>query len=457
MSRCRTMFYFVANLKPYTLSRLPGQHPFDAYLLSLDYADEYRELAARVRIADRHLCLDNGNFDAIGAYIEELRDRVDELHEARRVEEEALGHYAQPGELSGALTNRYRNLAEYVVDHARAMDPGRAIRAQQALAPTYLVGPEEFAIPVINGLGVQPEYLNLPLSWYSALTTKLLEESATLQADPENAGTGLVFEALHALNYDTAYEAGRLAGEAAAEGLACGLGAALEDRTWTDYRIRDGNIVPLDKAIPRPYLRVLDIAAGLHAGYVTVAGRRPRFHALGVGSPILLVLLSLLGDAGTFTATDSTAPIKDAASSSTISLYVTEPAPLKLKAHRIVEVWLSEGIPWSCRCAACRSFPSVAPNTLVSARDWWQGEGERGLQPEDLRYPSPLAEWFPLLGVAEDPDVRRAAAAARINHNHTQLKSIEASIRRYTRQGSLRDWVARVVGTTASQVPIQTG
>jgi hypothetical protein len=439
------MFYFVANLKPYTLSRLPGQHPFDAYLLSVDYADEYRELAARARTADRLLCADNGNFDVIGAYIEELRDRVDELHEVRRIEEEALGHYARPGELSRELTDRYRDLADYIEDNIRAVDPGGAIRTQQALSPTYLVGPEELAIPVINGLGMQPEYMNLPLAWYSDLTAELLEETAALQADPANAGPGLVFQALHAFDYDTAYVAGRLAGEVEAEGLACGLGAALADRTWIDYRVRDGNIVPLAKAIPRPYLRVLDVAAGLHAGYAAETGRRPRFHALGVGSPILLILLSLLGDPGTFTATDSTAPIKDAASSSTITLYATRPAPLKLKAHRVIEVWLSEGIPWACSCAACRSFPPVTPATLADARRWWRAEGERELQPEDLRPPSPLADWFPLLGTAEDPDQRRAAVAARINHNHTQLKSIEASIRRYTNQGSLRAWVARVV------------
>jgi hypothetical protein len=93
---------------------------------------------------------------------------------------------------------------------------------------------------------------------------------------------------------------------------------------------------------------VAEIVAGLHEGFVDASGRRPRFHALGLGTPILVVLLAALGDGVTYTATDSTAPIVDGWSAPTISLYVDDPAPLKYKAHRIAQHWLAEDKPWRC-------------------------------------------------------------------------------------------------------------
>ncbi|MFH1673881.1 MAG: hypothetical protein ABIF87_10735 [Pseudomonadota bacterium] len=255
-----------------------------------------------------------------------------------------------------------------------------------------------------------------------------------------------VFAGLHGIDYDTSFQAVKMAGAAGISGFTAGLVGALKDKNYIDFRLENGVVIDLGKSIPRPYLRIMEIVSGLHEGYVAATGRKPKFHALGVGTPILLPLIALMGDNNTYTSTDSTAPIKDAYASATICLYVTEPAPLKLKAHRIAEYWLSEGIEWRCPCPYCRKIDGKYPPNLAKAREWWRSEGSRRLSPSDMRDESPLSEYLPLLSSPADDNIRKEVGMARIGHNHWVLQKIEAGIRKHAQDtGLLRDYVAKVV------------
>lgn len=190
----------------------------------------------------------------------------------------------------------------------------------------------------------------------------------------------------------------------------------------------------------------LTIVAGLHEGFVEAAGRRPCFHALGVGTPILLPLLAALGDGRTCTASDSTAPIVDGWSGPTISVYVDDPAPLKYKAHRIAQAWLADGIPWGCRCPYCKAFDRAYPPRIDEARRWWIAQNKPTLTEASVRSASPLSGWLPLLGSAADPGLRLTGAMARVGHNHWTLQRIEAAARRHgDDKGTLLAWADGVV------------
>jgi hypothetical protein len=197
--------------------------------------------------------------------------------------------------------------------------------------------------------------------------------------------------------------------------------------------------------IPRPYMRTLEIIAGLHVGYATATGRRPAFHGLGVGTPILLPLVSLLGNSSTYLAVDSTAPIKDAFAR-TITLYVDTPAPRKLKAHRIAEFWLAENNGWRCTCPYCRRFTEFHPPKLGQALEWWQSEGKRQLVAEDMHAPSPLAEFLPILSTPDNDTTRQRARMTRISHNHWVLKRLEEQVRKHEQDlNSLRQFVTNMM------------
>jgi hypothetical protein len=211
-------------------------------------------------------------------------------------------------------------------------------------------------------------------------------------------------------------------------------------------RTVDGRVIALDDPTPAPYLRAAELMAGLHLGFTRATGRLPRLHALGLGTPILLPLLAALGSRRTFTATDSTAPIKDAWIEATTSLYVATPAPRKLKAHRIAEYWL-DGVPWGCACPHCVAFCDAHPPQLQEARAWWASQGRRRIEKADLRSASPLSAWLPLLSNPKDPALRERSGLARVAHNHWVLGRLQRSARRAALlgRGALHDWAQEQV------------
>lgn len=434
------MFHFVANLKPYTLQ---GPPRFDAFLLSVDYAGGLREEARACVQKRRMLVADNGNFDRIRVLAKQFQEQAEAAHRLRLATVRA-GSYPRPGALSANVTAAYDKLA-YDVEVAAVVptdDAAAALAAQRALNPVYLIGPEVLAVSTLLAVGVQPEYLSDPYGL--AKRGAVLATRGAKDAEIVPARSPAVFATLHAWDYDSAVAAGASAAKQGITGIATGLGGALQDRSFVDFRVEHGRVVELGSAVPRPYLRVIEIAAGLHAGFVQAAGTRPRFHALGAGSPIVLPLLALLGDFETYTATDSTSPIVDAWTAPTTSLYVDKPAPAKLKATQLAQRWLEDGVGLVCACASCRTFNRAHPARLEAAQDWWRGEGRPAIARTHLMG-GPLAAFFPLLGDVQDPEKRRAAAMARVSHNHAVLRRIELRLRSAAKRGRLAAAVEGIV------------
>jgi len=437
------MFHFVANLKPYTIGP-DAKARFGSYLLSVDYTSGLIALVDQVHKQHSILVADNGNFDRMGALIKPLLAQAARLAKLRQAEEDHLKRAARPGELSADLQRKFVALRAKVADvaaEARKSDGVKKIvSAQNTMAPTYLIGMEDFSIPLLMGLGIERAYASIPMSFFTQAARRAIAYAVKTAKGGFGPCDATVFAGLHAVDFDTAKKIGGLAGDAKLAGIATGFGMALGDPKFCDFRIENGKIVELGASIPRSYVRVIDVAAGLHLGYAHATGHRPKFHALGVGTPILQPLLAVLGDRGTYTSTDSTAPIKDAYSSVTIALYVDRPAPLKLKAYLIAEKWLDGGIPWDCKCPFCAGFLKQHPFQLNKAKAWWKSKGKRKLTPKDLWAPSPLAEVMPLLSMPKNPELRKQAGMSRIGHNHWILKRLETNIRRRTGV-ELRDWV----------------
>lgn len=446
------MFRFVANLKPYLWDPPEGTSRFRAYLLSVDHARAMQNLLAKLQIEGRRwLVADNGNFDLMGEIGADFAHEAKTLATARKTAAKRVDRdWFLPGQIPTPLRDRHRKLAAEVITRSRAESRADRIRsvvaAQVAMRPTYLIGMEDFAVPVLLGHEVEPEYTAFPMSWYQDRIERAVEFALdTTGGRYGEVGNVLVFAGLHAPDYDVAVEAGRLAGEADVQGIACGLGAALDDPRFVDFEVRQGKVRMLGRSLPRSYLRVAAVIAGMTMGHVEATGRRPRFHALGLGTPILLPLLAAVGDVDTYTATDSTAPFADAWVSKTTALYGWSPAPLKLKAHRVAQRWLEGERAWDCPCPHCGRFFRDARPQILRARQWWRGEKRRPLEASDLWAPSPLAELLPLLGHPQDSDLRREAALARVWHNHWAIRRLEEGAQRAARRQGLVEWAENIV------------
>ena len=445
------MFHFVANLKPYTLRETTDDHRFDAYLLSADYASGFADLAAVVRAEQRVLVADNGNMDSFRSLAKAFTAEAAELDTARKAWEDARGRYARPQELPAELRSRFRSLAEKLAARSRAITTDTftrdAVSRQTSINPSMLVGMEDFTLGTMTGLNIEPEYADLPESFFAARIRQAVTYAQRTTNGEFGEVSGQVLAGLHALDYDSGALAGQIAAEAGIDGVTVGMFAALTDRNYVDYRVEDGKIIKLATAVPRPYLRVIELTAGVLEGFRRAGRPRPAFHALGVGTPILLPLLSLLSQGERYFATDSTAPIVDGWSSPTISLYVIEPAPLKYKAYRIADVWIRGGRGWDCECPHCSRFRDAHPPELGRAQKWWREQGKPDIKKQMLERQGPLSAWLPFLGYCADDDLRTEAGLARVGHNHWALRQLELEIRRRSESWpDLLGWVEDIVG-----------
>ncbi|KIG11772.1 hypothetical protein DB30_02550 [Enhygromyxa salina] len=427
------MFHFVPNLKPYTLTEGDSEGRFDAYLLSADYTGGLSELAGVVRAEGRVLIADNGNMDVFRGIGKEFAPEAAKLDADRRAWEKASGRYARPKDLPANLSGRFRALAQAMTVRSEAITTDTftrdAVRRQTSIAPSLLVGMEDLTLGTMGGLNLEPEYVDLPASFFAERAQRAVNFARrTIDGEFGEVG-GKVLAGLHALDYDSAVLAGQVAAEAGLDGVTVGLFGALTDRNYVDYRVEDGRVIELAATIPRPYLRVIEISAGVLEGFRRVGRPRPAFHGLGVGTPILLPLLSLLGAGENYFATDSTAPIVDGWSSPTISLYVRDPAPLKYKAYRVASVWIQGGRGWDCECPSCSRFRAAHPPEIGRARKWWAEQGKPEIKKQMLERNGALSAWLPFLAYPADDELRKEAGLARVGHNHWVLRQLELEVR----------------------------
>ena len=422
------MYDFVVNLKPYTFHLGRGNRRYDRFLISTDYDENHRALIRKVHGAQRALVADNGNFDLIGDLVEQFRPEVDALHDRRRQEAQQIGHYLRPGDISSDLRRSFLDAAARVAQATRELnqpDRLRQINAEQEkLKPSYRIGPEDLTLAVLSGLRIEPVYLGWSGTHTTPFTQAALNGAGRVESGEFGPVTGDVFAGLHGMDFDTALAAGQLAAKAGIGALASGLGAPLSDNGYTDFVVIEGRAEILPFKVPRAYVRVAEIISGMFAGYREVRGQFPDFHALGVGTPIILALMGRLATPNARLFVDSTAPIKDATVSRTISLYVHQPAPLKLKAHRIIEYWLKDVANWDPVSSRSRRFNEIHPPRIDQARAWWESVGRRRLVASDLATGSVLSECFPLLGRPADDALREEAGVARTHHNHWTIQQI---------------------------------
>lgn len=445
------MFHFVPNLKQYTYYRGRGNRRFGAYLLSTDYAGSRRGLASKVTRSGRLLVADNGNVDLIRGLIDTHKAEAADLTKRREQEENTQGvRYVRPGKLSLGLTDDCRKFARRMVVASEAAFDDAHVRqivtAQHGLDASLAIGMEDFAVVCMTALSIEPEYAMLDDGFYEERAQRAVKFALDTAKGVYGPRPKAVFAGMHAIDYDSARIAGRVAGEANVAGIATGLVGALRDKNYVDFRVEGGVVHEFVKAVPRPYVRTIEIVSGLIDGFRERAGKQPPFHALGAGSPILMPLLGLLGAPSYYFGTDSTAPIVDAWTSPTTCLYADSPAPLKLPAYRIAEVWLQGGPGWTCHCPYCRKFSKKHPPDITSARNWWKAQGSPKLTKNSLYKGQPLSKWLPLLANSTNEDLQREAAMARVGHNHWVLMRLERQVRkRQTSPSQLRDYVAEVV------------
>jgi hypothetical protein len=294
---------------------------------------------------------------------------------------------------------------------------------QRAVSPTRLIGAEDISMAIWLALDIEPAYVGFPRRSYRRLNEAVARTAVREIKELSGGGAAGYYAVASAVDYNTAYDAGRVFADAGLTHAAIGFGAYMADDHSSDYVIVGRRRVDFDARMPNRYLRTALVARGFWDGFRTSSTAAPHgFHFLGLGAPIMLGLVALAGWGTELLSFDATSPIRDAVEG---TLYVSAPAPLKLRTRRIAKQLASgEREEWDCPCPFCGPFAAEHPFDYPAGHAWFADHPGQEPEPADLQPRGALFEAFPLFSEPAAGPLRTAVNFARMGHNHWALTKI---------------------------------
>jgi hypothetical protein len=395
--------------------------------------------------ANTPLIVDNGLFDDISRISNSLASRIGKAKSALAGEEARLHRGLRWRDLKKSMAAERRELAQLLAAKAGSAT-GMTLTAQMPFATNAAIGEEDITAALWLRAGLDspsmPGYREALRRRNRAVARSAAQIIASLT--PEMRGRYLPVAS--AVDYDTAYDAGRAFGEAGLRAGAMGFGAFMADDAFADRFVIGRREHVLPRPLPMRYLRTALVARGLWDGWRAETGRAPRrFHFLGLGAPIMMPIAALAAWGTARITFDATSPIRDAVEG---TVYSSLGAYLKIRTRRLA--WrLATGQlrSWSCPCGFCRTFVRQHPFDYVRGRIWGRknATGET-VSSASLRPGGGLYRAYPLLAEPSGGARRRAVSYARAGHNHWVASEVMADLRAFGRtRRKLEGHVERIV------------
>ena len=353
---------------------------------------------------------------------------------------------------SSTLKARYTQLAKQVAtrcgDLLTAEQSSAVLSAQAEVQPGFFTCLEDLTVPILTLLDVNPEDTSLTRSTYVSWQGRGLRQAQKVLAGAFGPVSGLPYATVHAIDYDSAVEVGKRAAKVnGVMGLATGLASYLNDPSYVNhYRLQGETIWTHNQQnIPRRYVQTLLVTLGLLDGFKAVRGSLPRFHGLGAGAPLIIMLLTLCGYGSPLLSIDSTAPEKNASMG---KLFVLADAPLTVSVEKLARAWIKGDTHQSVyplNSPAITSFLRQHPFDLARARKTYQDHiAPRPVELRDLNQSDGLGKALPLFWEGAPAPLKRTIMAARTNHNQWVMQQLAIQLRNEARSyTSLRKWVGQ--------------
>ena len=262
---------------------------------------------------DVPLIVDNGLFDDITRISNQFASRVSGAKADLAAEESRLRRTPVWRDLKKSISRERLELASLLAEEAQSAE-GMDLVSQLALATHGVIGAEDIAAALWLRAGLDSP--SMPIT-----RQELRRRNQAVAKDASKIINGLPRKArprylpvASALDYNTAFDAGRTFAHAGLRGGAMGFGAFMADNSFTDRIVLNRRTHLLSRALPMRYLRTALVARGFWDGWRDATGQAPRqFHFLGLGAPIMIPLVALAAQRGTQVLTfDATSPIRDA-------------------------------------------------------------------------------------------------------------------------------------------------
>ncbi|MEM1190153.1 MAG: hypothetical protein AAGI72_16605 [Pseudomonadota bacterium] len=427
----RDRYTFISNLGPVTLDpEVPETLLRDGYLLSERYTNNATlQLAATARARRNLLISDNGNWTRMSALARRFSDAGQALLERAEAEAETGGLSAATRQTREELKQEVARACAEAVDE---LDLSEIIDTQLRMKPDYMIGLEDFTVPVLMNIGLMhPVFAPEPeeVRAFQEQTRSLFSRQTAGEFGFRHAlAQTAMYLVLHAYDYPSAEGAAAAARPLQKGGLAISYGAPMASRRWIEeIRIGD-SVVALGEKLPESYLA----AHALTLGTINGHDDDTPVHILGVGTPILIMLLGFLLKHSRAVSIDSSAPLQDAFDG---RIYGTRQAFLKMRMYRLAALCLVTNKPYESKTLFFREFNQRHPDdweglrqTLGVTGDSDPREIERILESDQALVRKHIP-FFTRLRSGDDPffwDLR----VSRAGHNYLVLREIVEHVRR---------------------------
>ncbi len=427
----RDAYTFISNLSPVTVDPdVPDTLRRDGYLLSEHYTTSQTLALAAIARARRNLMIsDNGNWTRINALGRLFADEGAVILETARTEAAAGALSAGTRADRQALIDR---IAQACSDALAELDATEIIRTQLRMKPDYMIGLEDFTIPVLIMSGLMDPVFapdSSEIADFQARTRELFAQQKDGQfGNTQEIADTALFLVVHAFDYASALVGASAARTSTKDGLAISFGAPMASRRWISEIEIAGVTEDLGEPLPESYLAAHALTLGVVNGHPDDIP----IHILGVGTPILIAMLGFLLKGSRAVSIDSSAPMLDAFDG---RIYGTRSAFLKMRMYRLAAHCLIDDEPYHSNTPFFRAFEARHPSDWAALRRTLgvtAASDRRDIETRletDQQLVRAHIPFFTRLTSATDPffwDLR----VSRSGHNYSVLREIVDLVRR---------------------------
>ncbi|QLH03136.1 hypothetical protein C5F47_06020 [Nitrosopumilus cobalaminigenes] len=443
-------FYFNLGRSTYN-ARINGFVNPDGYLLSVHrYTPQRIKFCLELGLEfDELIFADNGFFKHINLLKKEFNNLSTPLLKQITDIERSLDHSIYPNEVPTELREKYRILINNIKNKLSSIEkeiiPENTVSEQNKINPKRLICREDILLASLIGLSIEPEYVKKYSSFYTYRNKRSARFYNNTISKKYGKYFGKPYGVISAVDYDSAFNAGKEMAKNNVRNLALGVGASMADNNWTDYYIKQKKIVELPRKVPRRSLRTPLIVKGICDGYYSWNKKYPsKFHFLGLGSQIMILICSLIMHKTREVSFDATSPIKDGFMG---LIYFNKPAEKKVSARTLSLMFCKNpDSEWGCNCKYCKHYLPNYPFDYEQAVEWYeQNDRPKKILAKHLKGNIGLPESLPMFSEPDKGQRRTDIRDWRMGHNHIMIKNLVKEIEKNDKEMNLKTFTKNKV------------
>jgi hypothetical protein len=301
---------------------------------------------------------DNGNFTRMSKIARKFCDRGEALLKQAESDFQKKGVVGKE-----TLLNRSALITEIVNDcklETQKTDFNKLIAKQVSCSPDYMIAMEDYVIPVLTMTRLLSPVFNSPpkeiLAFQKETLGHYLSQKTGGFGNLQTLENIRKYIVLHSYDYASAAQGAKLYKAGEVEGVAISFGGPMASKEYIrEIKIKK-TTENFKELLPEPYLIAFSILTGVKDG---LKDKSVPIHILGLGSPILIVLLGYLLRHSKAVSIDATSTFKDADDG---NIYGSKSAFLKLDMYKVAAYALIDDEPYTSSSPYFNLFESKFPS-----------------------------------------------------------------------------------------------